>query len=251
MHIIKLSSMIFCFAYCSLTMAQQEAYEYHNTPNVITNNMQSNYFVVKNHLHGNEIYQAVEFEQKWLLDEQSRGIAQSALNYWLGNDEHKLWLKAHLHKAESESSEIDWSIAYRRYLAEFWDVYLGIQQNRQDKHTNFAIAGLHGLAPYFFETDVVLYGNHEHIGLNLETSRDFLVTQKLIAQPFINVDMVLKDERESARTVGLAKLNAGMQTRYEITKQVIPFVEFSYRYDQQAEIDKKAWFYGTGINVKF
>ncbi len=45
--------------------------------------------------------------------------------------------------------------------------------------------GLHGLAPYFFETDAYFYlGEDQYAALSLGTTRYLLLTQKLIAQPF-------------------------------------------------------------------
>ncbi len=49
-----------------------------------------------------------------------------------------------------------------------------------------------GLAPYFFETQAYLYGGENNFwGASLEVERDFLLTQKLITQPYLEADVYL------------------------------------------------------------
>ena len=120
--------------------------------------------------------------------------------------------------------------------------------------------GLHGLAPYFFETEAYLYaGQDQRWQLSLETTRDVLFTQKLIVQPYLNVDVMLSDESNYAAKSGLSKLQIGLQTRYEISKKIMPFIDVAYAYNkglkqtelQSATDSKKGWLYGLGLTLKF
>ncbi|OUY06886.1 copper resistance protein B [Acinetobacter populi] len=225
----------------------------HEHSNVIANDGQNM------HQHGNEIYQLVELENKWLVDDDGQGQLKSALKYWIGTDENKLYLKSHVNRAESASADYDVSLLYRHLLSEFWDIQTGIKHVKDrnpDRSTNAAILGLHGLAPYFFETDAyVEIASNDRVSLILESSRDILLTQKLITQPFIDATISIQDHSPYARRSGLTELNVGLQTRYEISKQVMPYVEFSYRYDKglksEQPNDKDTGLYGVGILFKF
>ncbi|MFT1026400.1 copper resistance protein B, partial [Acinetobacter baumannii] len=54
-------------------------------------------------------------------------------------------------------------------------------------------------------------------------------------------------------------LQAGFQTRYEINKKVMPFVDFGYGYEkglkqtawQTGTDSEHGWYYGAGLTLKF
>ena len=59
-----------------------------------------------------------------------------------------------------------------------------------------------------------------------------LFTQKLIGKPYLKADVVLQDESRYASKTSISSLQAGFQTRYEINKKVMPFVDFGYGYEK-------------------
>ena len=215
--------------------------------------------------HGGQIYQATSLENAWILNDDGRGRTSTELKTWVGTDENKIFIKAHVEKAESEKTQTEAKVLYSRNIADFWDVQAGLRyqyepEQQQDKDQWSAVFGLHGLAPYFFETDAYIYaGADQRWQLNLETSRDVLFTQKLIAQPYLNADVVLSDESKYARKTGLSKLQTGVQLRYEITKKVMPFIDVAYVYHQgvkqtewqKASDSERGGLYGVGLTLKF
>lgn len=86
-----------------------------------------------------------------------------------------------------------------------------------------------------------------------------LFTQKLIGKPYLKADVVLQDESRYASKTGLSSLQAGFQTRYEINKKVMPFVDFGYGYEkglkqtawQTGTDSEHGWYYGAGLTLKF
>lgn len=215
--------------------------------------------------HGGQIYQATTFENKWVLDENGHGELKSKLDTWIGSDENKLFIKGHLSKFESISKNYDLAALYSRNIADFWDLQLGAQysynQNRKmDQNTVKAMLGLHGMAPYFFETDAYVYiGKDQDVSLSLETERDLLLTQKLIAQPYLDIEIVLSDDSNYAQKKGLSNVQFGVRTRYEITKKLMPFIDVAYHYDrgnqqtvwQKRSTSESGGLYGAGILLKF
>lgn len=123
-----------------------------------------------------------------------------------------------------------------------------------------AVLGLHGLAPYFFETNAYLYvGEDDFVGFKLETERDLLLTQKLIMQPFIELDIIFNDQAASAKKSGLSHATLGLETRYEISKKVMPYLQVGYEYSkgnkqavwQQASGSDRVWIYALGLKMMF
>lgn len=215
--------------------------------------------------HGGQIYQATAIKNVWIVDGDGRGSASTELKTWVGSDKNKIFIQAHVEKAESEKTQTETKLLYSRNVADFWDVQTGVRYQYQPEQKYAqnqwdAVLGLHGLAPYFFETEAYIYaGQNQRWQLSLETTRDVLFTQKLIAQPYLNADVIFNDESSYASKSGLSKLQIGLQTRYEISKKIMPFIDVAYAYNkglkqtelQSATDSKKGWLYGLGLTLKF
>ena len=215
--------------------------------------------------HGGQIYQATAIKNAWIVDDDGRGSASTELKTWVGSDKNKIFIQAHVEKAESEKTQTETKLLYSRNVADFWDVQTGVRyqyqpEQKHDKNQWDAVLGLHGLAPYFFEIEAYIYaGQNQRWQLSLETTRDVLFTQKLIAQPYLNADVIFNDESSYANKSGLSKLQIGLQTRYEINKKLMPFVDVAYAYHKGAEQtpwqaaseSEKGWLYATGLTLKF
>ena len=215
--------------------------------------------------HGGQIYQQTTIESKWLRNDNGQGALKSKLETRIGTDENKIFIKVHADKAESQQTEYDAKLLYSRNVADFWDVQAGMRYrndpNREvDQNQVDAVLGLHGMAPYFFETDAYVYiGQDRQVSFNLETERDLLLTQKLIIQPYLDINMVLSDDSNYAKKTGLNSVQVGLETRYEINKKVMPFMDVAYGYNkgvqetawQKSSSSENEWSYGAGIRFKF
>lgn len=111
-----------------------------------------------------------------------------------------------------------------------------------------------------FETDAYLYlGQDDYVALSLETERDVLVTQKLILKPYLEMDVVVNDDSKYAQKAGLGHASFGLETRYEINKKVMPYLDIAYEYSkgqdettwQSASSSEQGWVYGAGLRIKF
>lgn len=71
--------------------------------------------------------------------------------------------------------------------------------------------------------------------------------------------MVLSDDSNYAKKTGLNSVQVGLETRYEINKKVMPFMDVAYGYNkgvqetawQKSSSSENEWFYGAGIRFKF
>lgn len=215
--------------------------------------------------HGGQVYQQTTLETKWQRNDGGQGVLKSELDTRIGTDENKIFIKVHADKVESHQAEYDAEMLYSRNVADFWDVQAGLRYrndpNREiDQDQVDAVFGLHGMAPYFFETDAYLYiGQDRQVSFNLETERDLLLTQKLIVQPYLDMNIVLSDDSNYAKKNGLNSIQVGVETRYEINKKVMPFMDLAYGYNkgvqetawQKSSSSENELFYGVGIRFKF
>ena len=214
--------------------------------------------------HGGQIFQTTKFENEWAVDEDGKGALGSKIETLIGTDENRLFIEANLDKSESHDPKYDVSALYSRNVAPFWDLQAGVRYSEDKNNSNSdrvdGVIGVLGLAPYFFETQAYLYGGENNFwGASFEVERDFLLTQKLITQPYLEVDAVFSDDSNYAAKSGLSELKTGIKTRYEITKRIRPFVDVAYQYEkglketrfQQATDSEKGWLYGAGIEFVF
>ena len=220
--------------------------------------------------HGAQIYAVTTVDNKWLLNEDGDGGLKSEFETRIGTDENKLFIKVHADKQEAHKAEYDAKVLYSRMISDFWDIQAGAryraekveyeQQGWDTEEKVDGVLGLHGLAPYFFETDAYVYaGADNYAAFSLETERDLLLTQKLIFKPYLDMNIIFSDDSKYAKKSGLSSAAVGLETRYEISKKVMPYVDIAYEYSKgneatawQAESDEeKGWQYGMGIRFKF
>ena len=213
--------------------------------------------------HGGQWYQSSMLESKWMHHAGGRGVWLSELESRVGTDEHKLFVKLHTQQTESQQAEYEAQVLYSRMISDFWDVQAGMAYQQEDQTALqqwYGVIGLHGLAPYFFETEAYLsIAEDQQVQLSLDTERDFLLTQKLILAPYLQAKLVLSDESAQAQKTGLSQLQTGLQMRYEISKKVMPFVDVAYGYHkglaqtarQDATESEQGWQYGAGLRFKF
>ena len=220
--------------------------------------------------HGAQVYAVTTLDNKWRVNEDGEGALKSEIETRIGTDENKIFLKAHVNKQESYDTEYDFKLLYSRMISDFWDAQVGtryrIEKVKHRQHSTDTeekldgVIGVHGMAPYFFETDAYLYvGKDNYSGLSVETERDLLLTQKLIFTPYLDMDVIFNDDSKYAKRSGLNGVTAGLETRYEISKKIMPYIDIAYEYSkgdkttsfQSSNGSESSWLYGAGVRFKF
>ncbi|HSC76476.1 MAG TPA: copper resistance protein B [Pseudomonadales bacterium] len=159
----------------------------------------------------------------------NESVANWNLDGWIGGDDNKLWLKSEgaVIGHNTESSE-NWAMVSRN-VATFWDVQAGVRYDNKPESTAYVVAGVTGLAPYHFETEAHFFASDEgDVSFRLREEKDFLFTQKMILQPFLEFNVFAQDVKELDVGSGLSDANIGLQLRYEITRKIAPYIEVSY-----------------------
>lgn len=176
------------------------------------------------HEHGGGIFHMFQLET---------GYDGSAVNWdwegWIGTDENKLWLKSEGEYSDSSVEEAEIWALYSRNIATFWDAQMGVRYDLQPESTGYLTLGFTGLAPYFFETEAHLFiSDKGDVSARLRGENDVLLTQKLIMQPYAEINLFAQDVPEHDRGAGLSDGKIGLQTRYEFTRKFAPYVDIHY-----------------------
>lgn len=146
---------------------------------------------------------------------------------WIGGDYHKAWFKTQgddLVDGPVQSTEIQ--LLYSRTVSAFWDVQLGARYDRNpDPARGYAVVGIQGLAPYFFEIDGAAFLSQEgDASARLEAEYELLLTQRLIAKPSAELNFAVQDVEELGIGSGLSEAELGLRLRYEIVREIAPYI---------------------------
>lgn len=211
------------------------------------------------HQHGSEIWHRFLLEGDYGAGQEGP-VASWDLDGWIGTDENKLWLKSEGEDSDSSLEQAEFWALYSRNIAEFWDAQVGIRHDTQPVSTSYLALGFEGLAPYFFETEAHLFVSDEgDVSARLRQENDFLLTQRLILQPYAEINLSAQDVEEQEIGAGFTEGEIGLQTRYEITRKFAPYVDLRYerKFSETASIaedegeDKDDFVAALGIRFMF
>lgn len=155
---------------------------------------------------------------------------------WYGGDIDKLWIKTEgegAFGAGVESAEVQalWS----RAIDPWFDLQLGARYDiSPDPERAYLVAGIQGLAPYWFEVDGALFLSHKgDLSARFEGEYDLRITQRLILQPMVELELAAQDVPELGIGSGLSEASLGARLRYEIfpgsgPASIAPYVGVEY-----------------------
>ena len=145
---------------------------------------------------------------------------------WVGKDLQKLWLKTAVERVAGGTEEVELQALYSQAIAPFWDIQVGVRQDFQPTPSRtWAVIGLQGLAPYFFEIDTAVFiGEGGRTALRLDAEYELLFTQRLILTPEIEVNFYGQNDADLGIGSGLSDIEAGLRLRYEIRREFAPYI---------------------------
>jgi copper resistance protein B len=185
--------------------------------------------IVRAHDHDAAIFHALRLELDAGEDRDNQSVSSWSLDGWVGGDDNKLWLKS-IGDVVDHHTEVgeNWAMLSRN-VDTFWDAQAGVRYDNRPESIAYFVAGVTGLAPYHFETEAHLFVSEDgDVSFRLREENDFLLNQKLILQPFFEMNVYAQDVKELGVGSGLSDATIGLQLRYEITRKFSPYIELSY-----------------------
>jgi copper resistance protein B len=142
-----------------------------------------------------------------------------------------VWLKAESEgELGDQAHNIEIQALYSRAISPFFDARFGIRHDvRPNPARSHLVVGLQGLLPFVFEVDAALFLSDEgDLSGRVETEYDLQVTQRLILQPRIELDLAAQATPEFGIGSGVSSIEAGMRLRYEIRRELAPYVGIAW-----------------------
>jgi copper resistance protein B len=148
------------------------------------------------------------------------------LKAWAGHSLRRLWIRSEGERREGRTEDGDVELLYGRALSPWWDYVAGVREDfRPEPDTTWAAFGVHGLAPYRFAIDATAdLGEGGRTAARVETEYELLMTNRLILQPRLELNWYGDDMPRRGIRAGLADAEIGLRLRYEIRRQIAPYV---------------------------
>jgi copper resistance protein B len=153
------------------------------------------------------------------------------IQHWIGNDLNKLWIKTEGDYSADQDifGRADLQLLYSRNISNFWDFQVGARRAFEPERTFDAVIGFQGLAPYFIDTEAAMFvTNNGNVLGRLNLGYEILLTQRLILQPRIELNVAASDIRNRGVKAGVTEFEVGMRLRYEIEREFAPYLGFDY-----------------------
>jgi copper resistance protein B len=182
-------------------------------------------------VHGHSVHDdAVNFfaladELEWQRGDGASSFVWKARG-WVGKDRDRLWFRSSGEAEEGGLGAGSVEALYGRMISPWWDVVAGIRQDvRPGDPQTWAAIGLQGLAPYWFHVEATAYvGASGRTRFELETEYEVLLSNRLIVQPLVELDIYGKDDPDRGIGAGLSEIETGMRLRYEIRREFAPYI---------------------------
>ena len=145
---------------------------------------------------------------------------------WYGGDLDRLWLKIDGERSDGRLGATRTEALWHHAIATYWGLQTGVRQDFGDgPGRTWASIGLQGLSPYWFDLQATAYvGEGGRTALRFESEYALLITQRLVLQPDVKMNVFGRNDGRRQVGAGLSDLEAGLRLRYEITRKFGPYV---------------------------
>ena len=166
------------------------------------------------------------------------------LQGWYGGDIDKFVLKS---EGEGEFGggveDAEVQALWGHAIGPFFDLQAGVRIDLEPETRSHLVLGVQGLAPYMWHVDGALFlSDRGDLTARIEGEYDQKITQRLILQPRVELELSAQDIPEREVGAGLTKIEPGLRLRYEIAREFAPYVgvEYEAKLGETADIAKAA-----------
>ncbi|RZL55111.1 MAG: copper resistance protein B, partial [Sphingomonas sp.] len=151
---------------------------------------------------------------------------------WYGGDIHRLVVKSEGDGSIDRIDRAEVQALYSRAIGPYVDLQGGLRQDLgAGAKRTYATIGVEGLAPYWFQVEGALFLSDKGDLLGrVQAYYDQRVTQRLILQPRAELNLAAQDVPASGIAAGLSEAELGLRLRYEIKREVAPYVGVSWQH---------------------
>ncbi|MDI1365519.1 MAG: copper resistance protein B, partial [bacterium] len=158
---------------------------------------------------------------------------------WFGGDINRLTLKSEGEGVSGDGLDrAELQALYSRSVGPYFNLQAGVRHDFEPKPSRtYATIGFEGLAPYWFEVGGAAFlSNKGDLSARrraggvarFEGYYDQRLTQRLILQPRVELNLAASNDRATGVGSGLSDVELGLRLRYEIRREFAPYVGVTY-----------------------
>ncbi len=176
--------------------------------------------------HGSQTTWAASFDRLewWSAEGDDRGAWESEI--WRGGDLNKFVFASEGEYEDGGFEEAEFSATWRRAIAPFWDVDIGIRHDTSPSPQRaYGVIGLHGTAPYWIGVDAdLILSERGTVSARVELGYELHLTRRWLAETEIELNASLDDDPPVEVGQGFNDAEVRIRFGYQVTPQVVPYV---------------------------
>jgi copper resistance protein B len=148
------------------------------------------------------------------------------LETWVGRSLTKVWIRTEGERQSGATARAELELLWGKSFARWWELVAGARSDFEPGPTqNWAAVGIRGTAPYRIDLEATAYlGDGGRAALRVKSHYELLVTNKLILQPLAELNWYAQRDAARGLGAGLASAEIGLRLRYEVKREVAPYV---------------------------
>ena len=203
-----------------------------------------------------------EFEYRYSDDDEELGVWSADAFY--GTDDFKVrLLTTGEYEIEEQAYEtLENQLVGQIPISKFFDAKAGVRfDTPEGPDRTYAVLGVAGLAPQWFEVDANLYVSNEgETSAELDAEYELLLTNYWILGATLDATVAFSEDREIGVGKGLVSTEAGLRLRYDLVDRAFsPYVGVVHerKYGDTADLAETGggstedWFAVIGARIAF
>lgn len=147
----------------------------------------------------------------------------------VGTDENRLMLKTEGQYVRGKGENAEVQLLYDRPITEFFDFQVGVRQLFVPVGRTYFAIGVQGILPWFIDTEATLFVSSKgQATARVKAAMDWAWTGQIYSRPSIELNAYSSDDPQAGTYAGMGTMKLALQTRYQVTSQVAPYVEIGW-----------------------
>lgn len=173
---------------------------------------------------------AFKIDELEALDADDTTDLRWDVDMWAGYSLNKLTIRTEGEQSDGNTERAELQLLWTRSFARWWDVVAGTRTDfAPGSDKSWAAFGVQGLAPYRFDVEATaFFSDGGDSAARIEADYDLLIAKRLILQPQIELNWYGQSDLSRGHSAGLSNGEAALRLRYEIRREVAPYIGLVY-----------------------
>ena len=180
---------------------------------------------------------------------------------WAGHSLDRVAIRTEGEQRGGDTERAELQVLWAHAITRWWEIVAGARADFEPGPSKaYAAFGVQGLAPYGFAIEATAFaGEGGDTTARVRAEYELLITRRLILQPLVEVNWYGQSDPARYLASGLATAEGGLRLRYELRREVAPYVGLmrERRIGDSAELiraaggDEDETSFVAGVRIRF